>query len=492
MFKNVHLVCYDKLSLKFYYKGTSLMLKYLFYTVIGFLLGCQTYQPENSELVKKVQLQLSKIEQSENYNSYIFVAKNQVIKSAQNLSLSTGKIDTPLYGMTLTIKDNIEVAEMPHSVGHKLLANYYPKNDAEVIKRLKSAGAIIIGKANMHELAYGITSNNAAFGAVANAYNKNKFAGGSSGGTATAIALGLADAGLGTDTGGSSRIPAALNGIVGFRPTTGRYPNDGLSLISTTRDTVGPMAKDVATVARLDQVLANDKSIKIKLNSKSLRLGVPRNYFYENLSTDVAAGIEIALKELAAAGIELVEVDVINVASLNEKISFPVVLYETNQLLPKLLKRVSPQLSLEDFIAGISSPDVKGIITNITQQPIPKTVYLDAINNFRPQLQSTYKQYFQLNQLDALIVPATPLAAQDIIGSDETVMLNGKAVPTFPTFIHNLDPSSNAGIPSLVIPMGKNTEGLPIALQLDGPVNSDRKLLAIGELIEKIIKQSIK
>ena len=468
------------------------MFKYLFYTVIIFMVGCQAYQTENLELVEKVQLQLAKSDQLNNYNAYIFIAKDQAIKSAKKLSLTTSKLELPLYGITLAIKDNIEVATMPHSVGHKLLTDYYPANDAEVIKRVKNAGAIIIGKANMHELAYGITSNNAAFGAVANAHNKNKFAGGSSGGTAVAIALGLADAGLGTDTGGSSRIPAALNGIVGFRPTTGRYPNAGLSLISTTRDTVGPMAKDVATVARLDQVLANDNNIEIKLNSKSLRLGVPKSYFYENLSTDVATGIEKALKNLAAAGIELVEMDVINVASLNEKISFPVVLYETNQLLPKLITRVSPQLSLEDFIAGISSPDVKGIITNITQQPIPETVYLDAINNFRPQLQSTYKQYFQLNQLDALIVPATPLAAQDIIGSDETVMLNGKAVPTFPTFIRNLDPSSNAGIPSLVIPMGNNSEGLPIALQLDGPVNSDRKLLAIGVLVEKIIKQSIK
>lgn len=468
------------------------MLKYLFYILIGFLVGCQTYKTENLKLVEKVQLQLAKAKELKSYNAYIFVAKDQAIKSAQKLSLSTNKIEPSLYGMTLAIKDNIEVTAMPHSVGHKLLANYYPVNDAEVIKRVKAAGAIIIGKANMHELAYGITSNNATFGAVANAYNKNKFAGGSSGGTAVAIALGLADAGLGTDTGGSARIPAALNGIVGFRPTTGRYPNTGVSLISTTRDTVGPMARDVATVAKLDQVLANDNNIEIKLNSKSLRLGVPKSYFYENLSADVATGIEKVLKTLANAGIELVEVDVNNVASLNEKVGFPVVLFETNQLLPKLIKRASPQLSLEDFIAGISSPDVKGIISHLTHKPIPETVYLDVINNFRPKLQLAYKQYFQQNQLDALIVPATPLAAQAIVGSDETVMLNGKAAPTFPTFIRNLDPSTNAGIPSLVIPMGNNTEGLPIALQLDGPVNSDRKLLAIGLHIEKILKQSMK
>lgn len=463
------------------------MLKVISFCLLGFLLGCANQSSKSTALTDKVQLQLSKAKQLNDYNAYIFLAEEQALQSSQQLDLSSTKKALPLYGMTLAIKDNIEVAKMPHSVGHKLLANYFPAEDAEVIKRVKNAGAIVIGKANMHELAYGITSNNAAFGAVANAFNKNKFAGGSSGGTAVAVALGLADAGLGTDTGGSSRIPAALNGIVGFRPTTGRYPNTGLSLISSTRDTAGPMAKDVATVARLDHVLANDNSAEVKLDSKPLRLGVPKSYFYENLSPDVAMGIETVLKTLSAAGIELVEVDVNNVASLNNNISFPVVLFETNQLLPGLIKRTNPELSLADFIAGISSPDVKGIITHLTQQPIPETVYLDAINKFRPQLQLAYKEYFQLNKLDALIVPATPLAAQDIIGSDETVMLNGKAVPTFPTFIRNLDPSSNAGIPSLVIPMGKNTEGLPIALQLDGPVNSDRKLLAIGLQIEKLI-----
>jgi len=469
------------------------MVKQLIFGLAIVLVGCTNNLQQTSSVVAKVGMQLAKAEQLKRYNVFIYLAQEQALLAAKKLPSSKADSKLPLYGMTLAIKDNIEVAGMPHSVGHKLLANYQPTTDAEVIKRVKMAGAIVLGKANMHELAYGITSNNAAFGAVANAYNELKFAGGSSGGTAVAIALGLTDAGLGTDTGGSARIPAALNGIVGFRPSTGRYPNSGISMISTTRDTVGPMAKNVDTVARLDAVLANDDShLTTGITTNKLRLGVPRSFFYDDLSTDVATRMEEVLKILSDSGIELVAADLSKVPDLNQQISFPVVLYETNQLLPDLVKRTNPSLSLENFIEGISSPDVKGIISNITQHPIPEAVYRHAIDELRPQLQLTYKQYFQQNKLDALIVPATPLAAQNIVGSDETVMLNGKAVPTFPTFIRNLDPSSNAGIPSLVIPMGNNAEGLPIALQLDGPINSDRKLLAIGLRIEKLLQQSIK
>jgi len=419
--------------------------------------GCTTDR-QNSELVDKVEMQLARVDQYQQHNAFISLAGEQARAVAAKLSVSGADKDLPLYGMTLAVKDNIEIAGLPNSVGHKLLINYQPEEDATVIRRVKSAGAIIMGKTNLHELAYGITSNNAAFGAVANAHNIEKFAGGSSGGTAVAIALGMADAGLGTDTGGSARIPAALNGIVGFRPSTGRYPNTGLNLISATRDTVGPMAKDVATVARLDTVLAAETSAPLaKVSPNTLRLGVPKSYFYDNLSGDVAKTMHAILDKLKDSGIELVVANIDGLSELNDQVSFPVVLFETRQLLPVLIQRTNPDLSQDEFIQGISSPDVKGIITSLVSKPIPDDLYRGAIDVHRPKLQATYKNYFQQHQIDALIVPATPLTAQNIKGSDETVQLNGDVVPTFPTFIRNADPSSNAGIPSLVIPMGNDS-----------------------------------
>lgn len=440
-------------------------------------------------LIEKVSSQLEKAKEMQEYNAFIYLANESAINRAKEISHLTDLSQLPLAGLTLAIKDNIEVKGMPHTLGHKLLTHYIPETDAEVVARVKNAGAIVIGKANMHEIAYGVTSNNPVFGAVANAYNPTKFSGGSSGGTAVAIALGLADAGLGSDTGGSVRIPAALNGIVGFRPTTGRYSNDGLSMISTTRDTVGPMAKDVKTVALLDAVLSGQDEPLLLPEANKLRFGVPRALFYEDLSTDVSDSMEKALSQLSAAGIELVMVDLVDESALSEQIGFPVVLYETNQLIPQFLKQNIPNLSMQDFIKGISSPDVKAIFQMIVEQPIAEDVYKKSINVLRPQLQAGYRQYFERNKLDAMIVPATPLAAQDIEGTEQNVTLNGRQVPTFATFIRNTDLASNAGFPSLVIPIGKNSEGMPIAAQIEGPINSDRQLLAIGSLIEYLIKQ---
>ena len=181
-----------------------------------------------------------------------------------------------------------------------------PAVDAEVVARLKAAGAIILGKSNMHELAYGITSNNAYFGAVGNITDKEYIAGGSSGGSAVAVAAGITNASLGTDTGGSVRIPAALNGLVGFRPTTERYPSDGLTLISQTRDTVGTIARTVGEVALLDAVLTGQALDGQTADLIGLRLGVPKAYFYDNLEPAIAEQMSALLTALERAGVDLV------------------------------------------------------------------------------------------------------------------------------------------------------------------------------------------
>lgn len=454
-------------------------------SIISPLCACTPSSPELN-----VRHSLEQQQRYKSLNALITVDPDGAMQAAKKLAELKPAERGALHGVTMVVKDNIHVAGLTNTAGTPALANFIPNQDAEVVTRLKAAGAIIIGKANLHELAYGITSNNYFSGAVGNPHQPEYFAGGSSGGTAAAIAAGIVTMGLGTDTGGSSRIPAALTGIVGFRPSTGRYPNQGLTLISNTRDTVGPMALSVADVALLDSVLAADASPLNKLQPQNLRLGVAREYFYQDLEPAVAEAMEIALAQLQAAGVELVEVNLEGLAELNNKVSFPVVLHETRLQLSAYLKKYQPQTSPENLLQQVASPDVKAVLGDAFAGAITDTVYQQAISKFRPQLQRAYAEYFSAHRLDAMVFPTTPLTARKIIGSESEVELNGRKLPTFQAYIRNADPSSNAGIPGISLPIGKNSKGLPIGLELDGPAGSDRRLLAIAVAVEEILNSA--
>jgi indoleacetamide hydrolase len=423
-------------------------------------------------------------------NAWITLDGENALKRAKELDTLArqGHSLGPLHGIPLAIKDNIHVAGITNTGGTPLLKNFVPTQDAAVITSLKQAGAIILGKTNMHELAYGITSNNYAFGAVANAYNDQYFGGGSSGGTAVAIAAGMAAAGLGTDTGGSSRIPSALNGIAGFRPTTGRYSAEGLLRISDTRDTVGPMAHSVADIVLLDQVLTSSKTLIEPRPLKGLRLGVPKTPFYQQLEPSVEQAVNKTLTRLRQAGAILIEADMPEVSALNNKIGFPMVIYETAQQLNQYASDHRLNFSLKELAQSIASPDVKALMKQVANHTVSEQAYLQAKQTYRPQLQQLYRDYFAKHKVEAIVYPTTPLTARPIKDSLKTVPLHGNIiVPTFPTYIRNTDPSSNAGIPSVTLPIGQATNLMPIGLGLDGPQHSDTRLLAIGMAIENLL-----
>ncbi|MGH7399843.1 MAG: indoleacetamide hydrolase [Candidatus Rokuibacteriota bacterium] len=394
----------------------------------------------------------------------------------------------PLHGVPIVVKDNIHVARLPNSAGTPGLRGFVPARNAPVTEKLVRAGAIVLGKTNLHELAFGITSNNATFGPARNAYDPTRIAGGSSGGTGTAIAARMAPAGLGSDTGGSVRIPAALNGITGLRPTLGRYSQEGITPIAHTRDTAGPMARQVADLVLLDTIITGARDKVAAAPLPGLRVGVHRAVFWKNLDVETEQLTTAALERLRSAGAEIVEVDMPGLADLNGKVSFPIALHEAGVDLARYLKRYRIALDIEELAERIASPDVKALFATAivpgAKDAVPDEVYRDALRT-RLALQRLYAETFRTYGIAALAFPTTPLPAAPI-GDDQTTKLNGADVPTFLTYIQNTDPGSNAGIPGLTVPIGRTRAGLPIGLELDGPAGSDRRLLGVGLAVEAL------
>ncbi len=398
-----------------------------------------------------------------------------------------GEVYGPLHGIPLVVKDNIHVAGMPNTAGTPSLKDFLPSVSNEVVARLEAAGAIILGKTNLHELAFGVTSDNAAFGAVRNPFDTSLIPGGSSGGTASAISAGIVPAGLGTDTGGSVRIPAALTGIVGFRPSSGRYPSHAVTPISHTRDTVGLLSRTVADLIVLDDVIAGGTEPVTDVAAGEIRLGVPRAFYYENLDQETATVVEGVLARFRTAGVQLIETEVPDIDNLLGMSAFPIALYEVERDLPAYLEEFDTGVNFTELSSAVASPDVHGVFEAVTGEGrIYDEVYAAAMEA-REQLRKNFREIFTNQELDAIIFPTTILPARPIAGSMETVELNGEQVPTFLSYIHNTDPASIAALPGLSLPVGLTETGLPVGMEIDGPEQSDRRLLAVAKTLESII-----
>ena len=399
-----------------------------------------------------------------------------------------------LRGLPVALKDAIGSAGLPTTAGTPGLANHRPAEDADVVKPLVDAGAFVFGKLNMHELSYGITSNNAHHGPVRNPFDPRRIPGGSSGGAAAAVAAGMVPAALGTDTGGSVRIPAALCGVVGFRPSAGRYPQRGIVPVSRTRDTAGPICRSVDDAAMLDAVVVGvPDRIEIPAPSQ-VRLGVPDRYFLETMAADTRELFELRLEELRRAGWVVETVDVEGVQRPEDGFGFEIALYETKFGLSRYLAEFAPHgPTLEELVEQVASPDVGGLLSGLLAPEFEEMAgaYCEAIATGRPGLQAAFASCFSENELDALIFPTTVRTAA-LIGEDDTVELHGEAVPTFSAFIRNTDPGSIAGIPGISVPAGLAGDGLPVGIGLDGPAGSDRRLLAIACALEADLPAAVR
>ncbi|EPF88170.1 hydrolase [Acinetobacter gyllenbergii] len=436
-----------------------------------------------------------KIDAQRSLNAFISLDQAAAIQQAQfwDQSIAEGKPCPALIGVLIAVKDNIHVAGFANTAGTPALIGFRPKATAPVIQVLIDQGAIIVGKANMHELAFGVTGYNTAMhidGVVGtrNAVNPLHIAGGSSSGSAVAVAAGMVPIAIGTDTGASVRLPSALNGCVGFRPTLGRYAQEGITPISHTRDTAGPMAHSVADIMLIDQVITQQK-IPFTMSKQRIRLGLCA-YFWENLDQDVQLQAHQALQLLKNAGIEIISVDMPELEQLNHRISFPVVIYEGKYDLIEYLKKHEIGIDLDAIVEQISSPDVQQlfkqhilpelIVDQTGQSVAVEPLYHDAIIQARPQLLALYQKTFQDHRLDALVFPTSAMVAP--LANEQV-----SSVENFQALIRNTDPGSNIGLPGLSLPIGVGEKSkLPIGLEIDGLPHTDHEILAIGQVLEQI------
>ncbi len=382
-----------------------------------------------------------------------------------------------LHGIPISLKDNIYTKDVRTTAGSKILKDFVPEHDATVVAELKEAGAVVLGKTNLHEFAYGVTTNNPHFGPARNPWDLSRIPGGSSGGSAAAVAAGLCYGSIGTDTGGSIRIPAALCGIVGLKPTFGRVSVTRVVPLSPRLDCVGPLARSSGDAAALlDAIFVRrKKELPLRRATKSssrqgFRLGLPKTFFPEVLSPDVSSAFEEGVRVLRKQGAAL------------EPISIPLV-EETedagNQIAWAEATHCHEQAGWYPARAKDYGEDV---LTRLDMgAKVPATTYLKAM-----QLRDSFIEHFHATmaraKLDALVVPTTPVPAPKI--AEETTAVCGTNHPTRALLLRNNRPANLGGLPAISVPCGRTTEGLPVGLQLIGAVMDEALLLQIAQAFE--------
>jgi Asp-tRNA(Asn)/Glu-tRNA(Gln) amidotransferase A subunit family amidase len=396
-----------------------------------------------------------------------------------------------LRGWVGVIKDSIHVKDAPNSAGTPLLRNFLPQKNAPVVTALLDQGAIVLGKANMHELALGTTSNNPTFGPVRNPHGDDHSSGGSSGGTATVVASGAARFGLGTDTGGSVRIPAALTGLYGLRPTTGRYPGYGVTPLCSSRDTVGVMTRTMADLDLVDQAISGAPANTPWPVESDLRLAAPSARYTDELDPEVRRVWLDSLQALQDEGITVAELDTCIPDALDDEWGMDIVFAEAYSELQKYLSEFVPTLTLDELLAGIAMPEVAAAFAanRPASEKARELMELQARSAKRAAA-SEYSKAFSATGTSALIFPTTPVPAPRLGVDDENVLVDGKLRPSFNTLTRNMKPGSFAGLPGITLPAGVSSVGLPVGLSLDGPAGSDRRLIAIAGFIDGVLAKA--
>jgi aspartyl-tRNA(Asn)/glutamyl-tRNA(Gln) amidotransferase subunit A len=450
------------------------------------------YRKRKLSPVDVTKLMLARIDQlNPKLNAYITVtaevALAQAKKSEAELFAPRGhkghRDRGPLHGIPISLKDNIYTKDIRTTAGSKILKDFVPLHDAVVWAKLKEAGAILLGKTNLHEFAYGVTTTNPHYGPTRNPWDLACIPGGSSGGSAAAVAAGLCYGSIGTDTGGSIRIPASLCGVVGLKPGIGRVSVEGVVPLSPRLDFVGPLARTVADAALLlDPIFLRGKNEPSlfspqKFSARSLRklrLGLPKELFFDVLPVDVHLVFEEAVRQLQNKGATITEVSIPLLSETEQAgnhIAWPEATHYHQQA------GWFPAHSAE------YGEDVRVRLEMGTR--ISASAYLEAL-----ETRDKFSQQFHLAMadasIDALIAPTTPIVAP-LIG-EESTRIGDENHPTRAILLRLNRPANLAGIPAISVPCGF-AAGLPVGLQLIGAVTDELPLLRIARMFEELDPQ---
>lgn len=433
---------------------------------------------------------LAQCERGKPLNAFITLDREKVLEAsrAADRRRNSGAKLGPLHGLPIPVKDSVNTKDFPTTGGTPALRGFVPKENAPIVRTLVEAGALVLGKTNLHELSFGWTSNNLAFGAVQNPYDPKRIPGGSSGGTAVAVATRMAPLGIAEDTEGSIRVPAAMCGIAGFRPTTLRYPSAGVVPISALFDQVGPHARTVSDLALFDSVVTGDWSPIRPTDLKGVKLGVARGYWFSGLEAEVERIAIEALRRLQNAGAELVEAEVPDLSRLIELTTGPIQSHDVLYTLKKYLKDYGARVTFEEVVAQASADikrDFERYVLPGGKFFVTEAVYQAARDVHLPKLKKNFADYFARTGVAAIVFPAT-MVPPPLIGQDDEVVIGGKKVPFETAVARNIAPGSTASLPGLVLPASLTSSGLPIALEFDGPTGTDRALLALGASVERL------
>ncbi|MEW5975343.1 MAG: amidase [Acidobacteriota bacterium] len=416
--------------------------------------------------------------------AFITITDETALKQARQADkeLASGTDRGPLHGIPVAVKDVFSTAGVRTTCGSKLFADYVPQSDAAVVRRLKVAGAVILGKTNMHELAYGITSNNPHFGTVRNPWDLERIPGGSSGGSGSAVAAGLVFMAMGSDTGGSIRIPAAFCGTVGLKPTFGRVSRHGVLPLDFTLDHMGPLTRSVRDAALTLNALAgfdphddtsSNKPVDQYLPTRpasirDVRVGIPENFFFDQVDAPVADAVRRMASIAEGLGAKVVPVRLPDVSALNA-VGRIVLLCEASAAMERYMNRRS---------------DIGGDVLALLDQGrlIPATDYINA-QRMRRILRREFHSIWK--QVDCLFTPTTPTGAPRI--GQATIQVGEKDEDVRLASTRLVRGINVLGLPALSLPCGFDEHGLPLSLQIIGASFQESLLLKVGAAMEESV-----